>query len=38
MVAQTYNLELVECIKYAYDTISKRKGKMVDGTFIKEGE
>lgn len=38
MMAQTYNLELVECIKYAYDTISKRKGKMVDGTFIKEGE
>ena len=38
MVAQSYGLELVECIKYAYDTISKRKGKMVDGTFIKEGE
>lgn len=38
MIAQTYNLELVECIKYAYDTISKRKGKMIDGTFIKEGE
>lgn len=38
MIAQTYGLELVECIKYAYDTISKRKGKMVDGTFIKEGE
>lgn len=38
MVAQTYGLELVECIKYAYDTISKRKGKMIDGTFIKEGE
>lgn len=38
MVAQAYGLELVECIKYAYDTISKRKGKMIDGTFIKEGE
>lgn len=38
MIAQTYGLELVECIKYAYDTISKRKGKMIDGTFIKEGE
>lgn len=38
MIAQTYGLELVECVKYAYDTISKRKGKMVDGTFIKEGE
>ncbi|PMC48345.1 hypothetical protein CJ217_04460 [Streptococcus sp. UMB1385] len=36
MVAQAYGLELVECIKYAYDTISKRKGKMIDGTFIKE--
>ena len=38
MVAQAYGLELVECIKDAYDTISKRKGKMIDGTFIKEGE
>lgn len=38
MVAQAYGLELVECIKYAYNTISKRKGKMIDGTFIKEGE
>ena len=38
MVAQAYGLELVECIEYAYNTISKRKGKMIDGTFIKEGE
>ena len=34
--AKTYNLELTDCIELAYNTISKRKGKMIDGSFVKE--
>jgi NTP pyrophosphatase (non-canonical NTP hydrolase) len=29
-----YNIE--DCINSAYDVIAKRKGKMVNGTFVKE--
>lgn len=36
MVASMYDLELVECIDYAYNTISKRTGKMIDGSFVKD--
>lgn len=35
-VANYYNLKLTDCIEYAYNTISKRKGKMIDGSFVKE--
>lgn len=38
MIAQNYGLELAECIEYAYNIISKRKGEMIDGTFVKEEE
>lgn len=31
-----YTLE--ECLAHAYDEIKDRKGKMVDGIFIKEGD
>lgn len=34
--AKSYNLELTECIELAYNTISMRKGKMIDGSFVKE--
>ena len=27
-----------ECLKVAYEDIKNRKGKMVDGVFIKEGD
>jgi hypothetical protein len=27
-----------ECLSVAYDDIKDRKGKMVDGIFIKEGD
>ena len=30
-----YNLE--DCLASAYDVISKRKGKMINGTFVKDG-
>lgn len=32
------NLTLTECVQTAYDVISKRTGKMVDGQFVKDGE
>lgn len=35
-VANFYNLKLTDCIELAYNTISKRKGKMIDGSFVKE--
>lgn len=35
-IAINYNLNFVECIDYAYNTISKRKGKMIDGSFVKD--
>lgn len=35
-LAKTYDLELTDCIEFAYNTISKRKGKMIDGSFVKE--
>lgn len=35
-VANRYNLELVDCIELAYNTISKRTGKMIDGSFVKD--
>jgi len=30
------NLDIEECVKAAYDVIKNRKGKVVDGIFIKE--
>lgn len=35
-IARDYNLKLVDCIDTAYNTISKRSGKMIDGTFVKD--
>ena len=35
-LAREYNLEITDCIELAYNTISKRKGKMIDGSFVKE--
>ena len=32
------NLTMKECLLVAYDDIKDRKGKMVDGIFIKEGD
>ena len=35
-IATRNNLGLSECLQVAYDDIKDRKGKMVDGVFIKE--
>lgn len=37
-IATRNNLGLSECLQVAYDDIKDRKGKMVDGVFIKERE
>jgi NTP pyrophosphatase (non-canonical NTP hydrolase) len=34
--AKMQNIDLIECLNMAYNTISKRNGKMVNGTFIKD--
>lgn len=35
-VCEMYGFTLEECLQQAYDIISKRTGKMVDGKFVKE--
>ena len=35
-IAKKYNLELVECVDYAYNEIKNRTGKMIDGSFVKD--
>ncbi len=32
------NLTINECLKVAYNDIKDRKGKMIDGVFVKEGD
>jgi NTP pyrophosphatase (non-canonical NTP hydrolase) len=34
--AKMQNMSLVECLEGAYNIISKRTGKMVDGQFVKD--
>ena len=36
IIAVDFNLDIVDCIDYAYNTITKRKGKMIDETFVKD--
>ena len=31
-------LTMTECLAQAYDDIKDRKGKMIDGIFVKEGD
>lgn len=38
ILAQQYGMTLEECLQYAYDEIKGRKGKTVNGTFIKESD
>ena len=35
-IANDYDLEFLDCLESAYNEISNRKGKMIDGTFVKE--
>jgi NTP pyrophosphatase (non-canonical NTP hydrolase) len=36
--AEMQGLELVKCLESAYNVISKRTGKMVDGQFVKDSD
>ena len=36
LLAQTVGLDSVDCLADAYNEIKERKGKMVDGLFVKE--
>lgn len=38
IVCQVWGLELEDCIESAYNEIATRKGKMIDGTFVKESD
>ena len=37
-IAENHGLDLSRCIGMAYDEIKDRKGKMVDGVFVKEAD
>ena len=37
-IAERNNLTLKECLEKAWGDIKDRKGKMIDGIFIKEGD
>jgi len=37
-IAERNGLSLKECVEYAWDDIKDRKGKMVDGVFVKEAD
>ena len=37
-IAERNNLSIVECLEKAWDDIKDRKGKMVDGVFVKEAD
>ena len=36
MQCKAWDLDLEDCVQSAYDVISKRTGKMVDGQFVKD--
>lgn len=38
ILAEQNNLSIEECATAAYEKIKDRKGRMVDGVFIKEGD
>lgn len=38
ILAQQYDLHALNCLQWAYLEIKDRKGRMVDGVFVKEGE
>lgn len=35
-LSKCYDLEFLDCLESAYNEIANRKGKMIDGTFVKE--
>jgi len=37
-IAERHGLSIYDCLKVAYDDIKNRKGKMVNGVFVKESD
>lgn len=37
-IMERNNITMEECLTVAYDDIKDRKGKMIDGIFVKEGD
>lgn len=37
-VTDYYHLDIDDCVKAAWDKIKGRKGRMIDGVFVKEGD
>ena len=37
-IGERNELSLYECLEVAYNDIKDRKGKMIDGVFVKEGD
>ncbi len=38
MVGELYKLDLVDCVETAYNEITDRKGRVINGTFVKEDD
>ena len=38
ILGQQHDMTLQECLQYAYDEIKGRKGKTINGTFVKEAD
>lgn len=38
ILAQQHDMTLQECLQFAYDEIKNRKGKTINGTFIKQSD
>lgn len=37
LASKTYGMDLIDCIDHAYQIISKRTGKIINGSFVKDG-
>ena len=37
-IAERNNLDLIDCVNHAWNDIKDRKGKMIDGIFVKEAD
>ena len=38
VLAHQIDLDVTECLGFAYEEIKNRKGKMINGTFVKESD
>lgn len=37
-ICKVYDFDFIDCVEVAYKEISNRKGKMINGMFVKEGD